>query len=128
MLLKSLALKIQDNTTGTPTDLTPPTGIPSELGEGFSTSGNALIQTGLNMIFFVGAIIAVLVFMFSGIQWITSGGDPSKVASARKRLMFAVIGLVLMALSFVIVKVVFTTLGVDSSNITNPGSKLEQTR
>lgn len=53
-----------------------------------------------NVYIFAGAV-ALIIILYSGIKYITSGGDPVKVASARKTLTFAIIGLVLIVLAFV---------------------------
>lgn len=87
-----------------------PSGIPSSLTGGLDTTGVSVIQLVFNSLFFVLGIITVVTIILSGIQWITSGGDPSKVAAARARLMYGVIGLVVAVLSFVIVQFVYTIL------------------
>jgi hypothetical protein len=64
------------------------------------------------------AFLATLLFIVIGaFQWITSGGDKSKVEAARNHIIAAVIGLVIIALSFVIINVVITALGL--GNLTN---------
>jgi hypothetical protein len=57
-------------------------------------------------------VVAVVLIVLGGIQFLTSGGDPIKVEKARKTIMFAVIGFALVLLSFVIMKVVSTITGV----------------
>ena len=58
------------------------------------------------------AVLAALFFIVIGaFQWITSGGDKTKVDAARNHIIAAVIGLVVIALSFVIINVVITALG-----------------
>ncbi len=56
--------------------------------------------------FIIGAIIAVLMLMLAGVMWIFSGGNQEVIGKARKRIGNAVIGLVLMALSYTILAVV----------------------
>lgn len=50
---------------------------------------------------FVG-IVALAFIMYAGLTMVTSGGDPKKVEGARKTMTFAIIGLVLVLLSFAI--------------------------
>ncbi len=58
------------------------------------------------------AVLAALFFIVLGaFQWITSGGDKAKVDAARNHIIAAIIGLVVIALSFVIINVVITALG-----------------
>lgn len=49
---------------------------------------------------FVGAILAVVMLMLGGLQWMTSGGDASRVTAAKKRINNAVVGLVLVIGSY----------------------------
>src|SRR2546430_1839836 len=51
---------------------------------------------------FAGAI-AVLMFIYAGIRFVTSGGDAKRVAGARQILTYAIVGLVVVILSFAIV-------------------------
>ncbi|HVZ12810.1 MAG TPA: hypothetical protein VG965_07330 [Patescibacteria group bacterium] len=61
------------------------------------------------------AILAALMFIVIGaLQWITSGGDKQRVSDARNHIIAAVIGLIVIALSFVIINVVITALGLGS--------------
>jgi type IV secretory pathway VirB2 component (pilin) len=54
----------------------------------------------------VGALLAVVMIMVAGYQWIFAGGSPTKIESAKKRLFSAVIGLMLALLSFVILNAI----------------------
>ncbi len=58
-------------------------------------------------------VIALIFIIFSGIKFITSGGDPKQVEGARKTLTFALAGLVLILLSFAILRFIadITNLG-----------------
>ena len=54
--------------------------------------------------FIFAGICAVFFVAFGGIKLITSSGDPQRVESAKKTLTFAIIGLLIILLSFVIIK------------------------
>ena len=59
------------------------------------------------------AVLAALIYIILGaFQWITSGGDKAKVESARNHIIAAVVGLVIIALSFVILNIVTNLLGI----------------
>lgn len=75
-------------------------------------------QVVVNYMFLIAAFLAVAYLMFGGIKWITSRGDKIAVEAARKHIVAAVIGLVIVAGSFFALNVVFTLLGAD-----NPLSK-----
>ena len=91
-----------------------PSGLPPELQGGLQDTGKNLLQLGLSWLFIIAAVLALIFIIFSGIQWITSAGDPGKVADARKRLMYSIIGLIVVAGAFLIVKVITATLGVEN--------------
>lgn len=61
-------------------------------------------------------IVALYFIIISGIKFITSGGDPKAVEGARKTLMFAIIGLLIVLLSFFIVSVIGYITGVNCIN------------
>ncbi len=73
-------------------------------------TGPNILQTIISnvvTIFFTFAGIATLMmFLWGAIEWILSGGDKEKVGAARKRIVNAIIGLVLIALAFVIIRVI----------------------
>jgi len=50
---------------------------------------------------FVG-VVALLFIIYAGFSFVTSGGDPKKVQGARQTMTFAIIGLILVLLSFAI--------------------------
>lgn len=61
----------------------------------------------------VVAVLAALAYLVWGaIKWITSGGDKTKVEAARSQIVAAIIGFIIVVLSFVILNVVGTVLGV----------------
>lgn len=51
-------------------------------------------------------IVALFFIIFAGIRFIISGGDPKQVEGARKTLTYAIIGLVIILLSFFIVSLI----------------------
>jgi hypothetical protein len=65
-------------------------------------------------IVFVIAIIAVLFMLIIGaFQWITSGGEKESVGKARGRITHALIGLAVLALAFLLVKLVGSVVNVN---------------
>lgn len=63
-------------------------------------------------------IVALVIIIYAGAQYITSKGDPEKVATAKKTLTYAVLGLIVIFLSFFIVGLISTLTGV--KQIANP--------
>lgn len=79
-----------------------------------STLINPLIT---NALIFIG-LTAFIVFIFSGFNYITSNGDKAKVEQATNTLQYAIMGIVLAAVAYVITQLVGRVGGFD---FTNPG-------
>jgi type IV secretory pathway VirB2 component (pilin)/nitrogen fixation-related uncharacterized protein len=86
-------------------------GLAIDSGESFiecnssdnSSSIDSIISFALNTLSFIAGVIAVIMIIIAGIKFVTSGGDSGKVASARSSLLYAVVGLVIVAVSQVVV-------------------------
>lgn len=66
-------------------------------------SGPTIISNALQLFISAGIIIVVFMLIWAGIQWSSSAGDKQKLASARGRLTWAIIGLIIILLSFGII-------------------------
>lgn len=73
-----------------------------------------VFQNILVLLFTVGALGFIIMFVWGTVDWILSGGDKEKIAGARKRIVTAITGLVLLALTFVITIIVGQVLGLCS--------------
>ena len=71
----------------------------------------AIPQLIINMLFLVASFLAVAYLMYGGIRWITSRGDKAGVEAARKHIMAAIVGVVVVAGAFFIMQLLFTILG-----------------
>jgi len=75
-----------------------------------SESGNKInnvLQAAINIFSVIVGIITVIMFILGGFRYITSGGDPANIAKAKNSLIYAAVGLVLVALSQALVQFVF---------------------
>ena len=87
-------------------------GISSTDSSGASGSVDAeqkvtdLAQDVINIFSWVVGIISVIMVIVGGFQYITSGGDSGKVTTAKNTIMYALIGIVIVALSQIMVKFV----------------------
>jgi hypothetical protein len=68
------------------------------------------IKTIINWISALIGVVAVIMIIFGGFRYITSGGNDTSVASAKKTILYALVGLVIVALSQLIVKFVLTNV------------------
>ncbi len=71
-------------------------------------------QLGFSLLLYLAGALAIGYLMFGGIKWITSRGDKVAVESARRHIVAAVIGLVVVISAFFILQVVFRILGVQN--------------
>ncbi len=67
---------------------------------------NSLISKILNIFSVVVGIAAVFMIILGGFRYITSSGDSGKTKTAKDTILFALVGLVVVALAQVIVKFV----------------------
>ena len=86
-------------------------GIGASAGSGGCTEGsgkslNDIMALVINIFSWVVGAVAVIFAIVAGFKYITSGGDPSAVKSAKDTLLYVVIGLVIVALSQIIVNFV----------------------
>ena len=99
-------------------------GVDQATNSGTTACGSTTISTGIksiavtvvNILSVVVGIVAVVMIIYGGFRYITSGGESGNVSGAKNTLLFAIVGLVIVALAQVIVRWVIGT----SSNIATP--------
>lgn len=96
-------------------NIAPPTGLP---GGG---NINTIISFILTILVVIGVFLSVVFLIYGGIKWITSGGDKGAIEAARNQIVGAIIGLVVVILTFVILSLVLQLVGVGGVfNLTIP--------
>ena len=80
------------------------------LPKGAKTDPRTLITNLLGIIAGFLGIIAVVIILISGFQWMTAGGDEEAVKTAQKRLVQGVIGLILILSTWSVAYYVVNTL------------------
>jgi Type IV secretion system pilin len=73
-----------------------------------ASDANGLIKNVINIFSLVVGIVAVLMIIVGGFRYITSGGNDGNVGTAKNTILYAVIGLVIVALAQIIVRFVLT--------------------
>jgi hypothetical protein len=79
-----------------------------------NVKAESIPQLIINLLFGTAIFLAIAYLMYGGIKWMTSRGDKVGVETARKHIVAAIIGLIIVAGSFFILQVVFTILGADN--------------
>jgi len=75
-------------------------------GTAGETTLTGLVLTVIN--YFLGflGLIAVIMVIYGGVSYVTSAGNDEAVGKAKKIIMYALIGLIIILLSFVVVKAI----------------------
>jgi cytochrome bd-type quinol oxidase subunit 2 len=71
-----------------------------------TTGINNIITTVINVFSIVVGVVSVIMIILGGFRYITSGGESSNVTGAKNTIVYAIIGLVVVALAQFIVKYV----------------------
>lgn len=67
-------------------------------------------MTIANLIALVSGVVAVFIILLAGWRYITSGGDPSKIQGAKSALIYSIVGLVVIAASDLIIRIVLSVV------------------
>ena len=69
---------------------------------------NGIIKTVINIFSIVVGVIAVIMIIVGGLKYIMSGGDSGNVTGAKNTILYAIIGLVVVAMAQFVVRFVLT--------------------
>lgn len=71
-----------------------------------SAGGDQLLKDIINTVFYFIGILAVIMIIYGGIQYVSSAGDAGKVAKAKNIIIWSVAGLVVAIFAIVIINFV----------------------
>jgi len=74
----------------------------------------AIISALLPYLFVVAGLLLLLYLVFGGFSLLTSRGDPKAVQIAKERITFALVGFIVIFVSYWIVQFVGTILGIEA--------------
>lgn len=66
------------------------------------TNLGQVVSASLNIIFYIASFLAFIWLVWGAFQYIFAGGDKEKLARARSRITWAIIGLILVLLAFLV--------------------------
>lgn len=78
-------------------------------GGGFNIGTLMSGIAGLAWQFFAG--LAVIMFVFAGVMFLTSAGDPGKIKTARDAFLWGVVGIIVAILAFSITTIIKEAIG-----------------
>ncbi len=99
------------------TSLCVPDGPAGKNGIAGSTSIFQVLAMVIKILLLLSGAIAVLFTIIGGFWYLTSAGNEEQATKGRKALTYAIIGLIIIVLSYSIVSIVVRTLGCDASKI-----------
>ena len=71
----------------------------------------------INLVLGFLALIAVVIILIGGFEWMTAGGNDDKVKTAQNRLRYGLIGLVIIFVAWGVVTYVLSTLNTQLSGV-----------
>jgi len=71
-----------------------------------------LFSNTITIIFSIASLAVLIMLVWGSFDWITSAGDKEKIKSARTKITTAIIGAVLLSLSFFIARVLGDIIGI----------------
>ncbi|MEI6237338.1 MAG: pilin [Candidatus Saccharibacteria bacterium] len=80
----------------------------AEITEGSGNSINSMVATIINIFSWIVGVICVIMIIYGGFRYVTAGGDSARVGDAKNTILYAIVGLVIVALAQVIVKFVLS--------------------
>lgn len=98
--------------------------IPSGNFSGLASLGASnfgkIVGNVVTIAFVLAALIALAFLIYGGVKWITSGGDKAAVEGARNTIVAAVIGLVVVFLSYFILNLILGFFNLNLGDLSLP--------
>lgn len=98
---KAMAMTAQEGAEAVRAD-----GMPAEL-----VGVNGVFTKFSNIALYAVGAISVIMLIWGGLRYITSGGDSKKITDAKNTILYAIIGLIIAILAFAIINFVLNTIG-----------------
>lgn len=96
--------------------------ITQPAGRGISGGANPgeVIGRAITIVFSLAALIVLVMIMWGAFEWIFSAGDKEKIGAARGRIVNALIGLALLALAFLVARIVGQLININIFSLNIP--------
>lgn len=92
--------------------ITPPDPLKPFLKDVSGSAGISLFFNNLIILIYeIAMVVFVFMVLWSGLEWILSGGDKEKLTAAQRRLTTAIVGIVILAVAFAILSLIGTFTG-----------------
>ena len=87
---------------------------------------NTIVESAIQWIIGIAGIVSAIFVVYGGISYVTSSGDPAKLQKAKQTILYALIGLAIVALAELITAFVANIIR-DANNNATPSSYINQT-
>lgn len=81
-------------------------GLPGGCAGNSDNKINSTLQNVIGILSAIVGIVSVIMIIVSGFRYVTAGGDASKISSAKNALIYAIVGIVIVAFAQFIVQFV----------------------
>ena len=103
----SAALQINNVNVVRATDMTLSGGVSSSQGDDVPQDlAGDVFKNIVNILLFIIGAVSVIMLIYGGIRYTTSGGNANSVTAAKNTIMYSIIGLVVAILAFAVVQFV----------------------
>ena len=103
----SAALQINNVNVVRATDMTLSGGVSSSQGDDVPQDlANDVFKNIVNILLFIIGAVSVIMLIYGGIRYTTSGGNANNVTAAKNTIIYSIIGLVVAILAFAVVQFV----------------------
>lgn len=79
-------------------------------GAASKTTASGLIVEIISVLLFIVGLLAVLFIIIGGFRYVTASGNEEQAEAAKKTLLHAILGLVIVILSFAVVRIISEAL------------------
>jgi len=85
----------------------------------------SIVGSAISLVFVIAVVAALFYLVYGGFRWLISTGDKQKVTEAREHIIAAIIGLVVIFLSYFILNLILGFFNIGNlSNLTIPSVNL----
>ena len=103
----SAALQINNVNVVRATDMTLSSGVSSSQADDVPQDlAGEVFKNVVNILLFIIGAVSVIMLIYGGIRYTTSGGNANSVTAAKNTIMYSIIGLVVAILAFAVVQFV----------------------
>lgn len=71
---------------------------------------DSVLSRAIGLVLTVAAVVAFFYLIVSGFQYMTAGGDADKATKARQGIINAIIGIIIILISYIVIRFVATSI------------------